>query len=621
LIADKLLPNIPAGRFDIDGVLYFEPLSKNRERMLDRCGFRPWVDGIHLRGIENRSGDENAVAAIDDRLCVIADGEFGRRVKKAVESCAANSFSPEAGSAPPTSTLPRFLKQADGLSGCRGRGLALIFERNNNRSVNRHCLMTTDHLGSRPIYWFAHDHMLYWSTRLPALLSLKSRMGLPISVDPDALPDYLTYLHTCGPQTLAAGVYRLPAASTLLAGRDQTEVKRYWQPVFTPIFTNWREAAHAVRSEFSSAVAGSLRAMDSAGGLLLSGGLDSSLILGALCSRGRKPITYTVAWGEEGDEHSEAAKVARHFGTAHRSISVSPQEIQALLWQVTETTGFPSGNPSTLAVWAVARRCAQEASRIYSGLGSDEIFGGHRKHLFAAYRAVAYPLIRLLRHFRRLNWTVRPVFANKPDAPIHYREFYAFFTAQRIDQQLRPAKVPARKFAAPVNYDQECPAAEVFMTDVFQWLADGLLPPTQTLVASAGLELELPFCSDRLVELGARIPLRMKVKGINGKWILRRSAQDLLPKSMEPNKRRGFSLPIDRWLRGPLRHLLDRYLCEDAVVARGLFDPAFVGSLVNNFLRHRADLSLPIWAMLSLEVWQQIFVDCNRGVDGSVSAF
>jgi asparagine synthase (glutamine-hydrolysing) len=130
-----------------------------------------------------------------------------------------------------------------------------------------------------------------------------------------------------------------------------------------------------------------------------------------------------------------------------------------------------------------------------------------------------------------------------------------------------------------------------------------------TLTSRADLPLALPFCADEIVELGARIPLSFKVRRLDAKWLLRQVASDVLPAWVLKGRRSGFTLPIAGWFRGPLRHLLDTYLDNKVIEQRGLFSPEAVRDLVRAHLEGAADLSLPLWALVTLEVWQQIFLD------------
>jgi asparagine synthase (glutamine-hydrolysing) len=150
---------------------------------------------------------------------------------------------------------------------------------------------------------------------------------------------------------------------------------------------------------------------------------------------------------------------------------------------------------------------------------------------------------------------------------------------------------------------------EQFLFDLSCWLIDGVMPLVATLSSQAGAALALPFCSDEILELGARMPLHCKVRRLDPKWLLKRVASDLVPAWVRKGKRRGFTVPIGDWFRGPLRHLLDTYLNERVIEQRGMLRPEGVRDLVRVHLDGAADFSLPLWALLTFEVWQRIFLD------------
>ena len=150
---------------------------------------------------------------------------------------------------------------------------------------------------------------------------------------------------------------------------------------------------------------------------------------------------------------------------------------------------------------------------------------------------------------------------------------------------------------------------EQFLVDLYCWLADSVLPLVVTLTSRVDLPLALPFCADEIVELGARIPLSCKVRSLDAKWLLKQVASSVVPAWVLKGRRSGFTLPIAPWFRGPLRHLLDTYLDTGVIERRGVFRPEGVRDLVRAHVDGAADFSLPLWALLTLEIWQRIFLD------------
>jgi asparagine synthase (glutamine-hydrolysing) len=352
------------------------------------------------------------------------------------------------------------------------------------------------------------------------------------------------------------------------------------------------------------------RANSNRPGVLLSGGLDSSLITALLRKHRDDVHTYAVGFKDEPDEREDAQLVARHFGTTHRTIVIAPENVEALLWDTVCALGFPTGNPSALATYLVAKNARGEVDRLVSGLGSDEVFAGHTKHVAARY----WPFARSLAALAKKISPLRPGKNNSTcwnaDGIKDYIDLYTYFSDPELNQlllnreRLNPAKVYAdfRK----MDFNQS-----IFLTDIFVWLSDGLLPLAATLAANQNLSFETPFCSDPMLEFAAKVPFPMKVRGFTGKWILRKAAADILPGSIFKKKRNGFSLPMGKWLKGPLRHLLTVYLSEKVVSGRGIFRPDTIETMIQSHLQGKNDYSLQLWALITLEVWQQIFLDQN----------
>ncbi|HHP7234601.1 MAG TPA: asparagine synthetase B family protein [Desulfobacterales bacterium] len=467
--------------------------------------------------------------------------------------------------------------------------------------------MAVDRLGSRRLFYRCTDSWIAWSTDLMQLVDLRRSLGEDrIVPDFSHIAYYLKYLHFPAWNALPmAGVECLPPASFLCNEGNQLQIRSYWKPRFEPVLTEFNDARDLVKKKLGAAVKQDAGDGSQPIGLLLSGGLDSTLILALLRAGGRSVWTYAVGFEGEADECSDAEFAAGHFQSPHQTLTLRPQDVEALLWKVTRATGCPSGNPSTMALNLAAETAKNDVERLFSGIGSDEIFCGHRKHVLARYWPAARPLLNLMRYGFRLRSEYRRFGAS----PVKdYEDLYAFFAEDQI-QNLLQGRQPApdsHHFQGSVNGSRE---QTVFLTDLFLWLAGGVLPHSTAVAAACGISLKTPFCSAAMVDLAARIPLHLKVRGNTGKWILRQAFSEVLPARVLKKRRRGFTLPLGKWLRGPLAPLLERYLNPDVLSSRALLEPQSVFRLIQIHRSGRLDLSLPLWALISLEVWQRIFID------------
>jgi asparagine synthase (glutamine-hydrolysing) len=488
------------------------------------------------------------------------------------------------------------------LSKCRWQGLVVLYEQSIHERGRSRLTFISDRLATCRLYYSYNTRGFFFATDLAEPFKLMRQLIGPLALDTASLGGYLRFLHQPGPKTLLRGFSILPPASCLTVSQAGLEITRYWSPRFTPTIESTREAVNTTRSLLVKSIEHHLKSPGEKCGLLLSGGVDSSMIAAVAEGRGHQLTTYTVGFDGIEDEREKARAVARHFRTRHREILIRPGDVENLMWEATRTLGFPTGNPSSVATYLVTRRAAEDVSKVLSGLGSDELLGGHGKHILARYWPMARPIWNLA---GKLAAQAGGAPRFRPGTVSRYADLYTHFDDKQLQGLLLyPADGSSCSHVRPDDFSEE-----QFLVDLYCWLVDGILPSVATLTSRADLALALPFCADEIVELGARLPLSCKVRGLDAKWLLRRVASAVLPAWVLNGKRRGFTLPIARWFRGPLRHLLHTYLDNKVIERRGLFRPEAVRDLVRAHLRGAADFSLPLWALLTLEIWQQIFLD------------
>lgn len=492
-----------------------------------------------------------------------------------------------------------------------GRGFLCAFEQSGAEKTAAAFLIVSDRLASQKIYYFYHKDVLFWSTLLPNLMALKKEFCGPVTLNQAGLYGYLQYLHQTEDETIVDGISVIPPAGCLCLSRRGLQVSVYWRPSFGNIAESDSNLEISLRNLLGGQSFSSSFSHGDRPGVLLSGGLDSSLITALLKKGGKDVFTYTVGFKNEPDECDDAQFVAGHFGTRHRTVIIAPEDVESLLWDTIRALGFPTGNPSSIATYRVGRQARNEVGRLLSGLGSDELFAGHTKHIAARHWTVARPMVSLAKkisHFR--HGTNGSSFWIDCDIK-NYIDLYTYFNKTQLNRILTGRESSNfREFYSAFNTANFYHS--IFLVDVFTWLSDGLLPIAGTLAANQNLTFEMPLCSDSVLEFAAKVPYSMKVRGFTGKWILRQAFADILPGSIIDKKRRGFTMPMGRWLKGPLQNLLHEYLNEKIVAGRGLFQPEVIGSMVQTHLKGKKDLSLQLWALITLEIWQQIFLDPNR---------
>jgi asparagine synthase (glutamine-hydrolysing) len=489
-----------------------------------------------------------------------------------------------------------------------GRGFLCAYAHSGNEKADATFVIVSDRLASQRIYYFYYKDILFWSTVFPRLMDVKREFCGPVTLNQSELCGYLQYLHHTEDRTMVEGIYALPPAACLSLSRKGPKVSVYWRPSFDSPAESDSNMGIRLRNLICGPSFSSMLSNGSQPGVLLSGGMDSSLITALLKKSVNDVFTYAVGFKGEPDERGDAQFVADHFQTRHRTVIIAPGDVEALLWDTVRALGFPSGNPSALATYRVVQQARDEVGRLLSGLGCDELFAGHTKHIAARYWPVARYLISLA---NGISYFSSGKNGNGPWIPgdiQNYIDFYTYFNEAQLYQILTDRDNYDFRESFTVfrtkNFYQS-----LFLIDVFAWLSDGLLPIAGTLAASQNLSFEMPLCSDSMLEFAAKVPYHLKVRGFTGKWILRKAVADILPGSIFDKRRCGFTMPMGRWLKGPLQSLLHEYLNEKIVARRGLFRPEVVESMVQTHLRGKRDLSLQLWALITLEIWQQIFLD------------
>jgi asparagine synthase (glutamine-hydrolysing) len=374
-------------------------------------------------------------------------------------------------------------------------------------------------------------------------------------------------------------------------------------------------------------------------GAFLSGGVDSSAVVGYMAKHSPHPIrTYAIGFsgGEAEALYNElpyARRVAEIFGTQHREIVVRPDVVSLLpklLWHMDE----PIADTAFITTFLVSEFARQDVKVILSGVGGDELFGGYRRYLGEHYaqqyhrlpawlrRTAAAMASRLPedRHSGLLN-TLRLAkgFLATADMPAdeRYRSYLQVLDRQTVSQMLmQPGPGgPDPLGLAFAEAGKEDTLNRMFAVDAQTQLPDDLLMLTDKMSMAVSLECRVPLLDHALVELAAAMPTSIKIRHGRLKHVLKESLGELLPKDILDRKKRGFGTPMGAWLKKELAPLLRRVLAPDVVQARGLFRQSVVDRLVSDHENNRVDGTDALIALMNLEVWSRIYLDRRDPAD------
>jgi asparagine synthase (glutamine-hydrolysing) len=370
-------------------------------------------------------------------------------------------------------------------------------------------------------------------------------------------------------------------------------------------------------------------------GMFLSGGIDSSAIAAVMSEMVAEPIkTFSVAFKErEANELEYARLVARAFNTDHYETVVSPEAffeaLPGLVWHEDE----PIAHPSSVALYFVSKLASEHVKVVLTGEGSDELLAGYGRYRKTVYnlaagatyykftnerlrRLVGSAVSRLPRGSGVRRKLMRSFLCMTPEIESIYFDNFAVFP-RGMQRDLMTGEVKERiggvePYACITKYLEQTDADsllnKLLYADIKSYLHELLMKQDQMSMA-ASIESRVPFLDHKLVEFTARLPERMKLRGLTTKYILRESMKGRLPDAILNRPKFGFPVPVGSWFRGAYRSVLDDYLLSERARSRGHFDPVFVRQLVDEHQVGTADHSERLWSLVNFEMWMRQFID------------
>ena len=494
----------------------------------------------------------------------------------------------------------------------------------------RRLLIGRDRIGVKPLYVAQSSQRLAFATEAKALLQLP---GMRTELNREVLADYLHLGYVPAPQSIFAGIRKLPPATLLAVENGQVRQWRYWQlPAQIDHSLTDAQWVERVRAGIDRAVHMQM-VSDVPIGAFLSGGVDSSAVVAAMARHSQQPIR-TYAIGFEGgaaeqlyNELPYARQVARLFKTEHHEIVVKPDVVgllPKLVWHMDE----PLADSAFITTYLVSEFARKDVKVILSGVGGDELFGGYRRYLGGHYaqryatlpgwarRAASMAASRLPadRHNKWLNVARLAkgfIASAEMGTDERYRSYLQVVSRETVAAMLLaepPAGADALSQAfAMAKSDDEL--NRLFAVDAETQLPDDLLMLTDKMSMAVSLECRVPLLDHELVEMAAAIPGPAKVRGGQLKHLMKAALADVLPPDILHRKKRGFGTPMGAWLKRELAPVLRELLSPDVVRQRGLFNPAVVSSLVADHAASRTDGTDALLALLNLEVWSRIYLD------------
>ena len=509
----------------------------------------------------------------------------------------------------------------------------------------RSLVLARDRLGEKPLYYGWQGESFLFGSELKALVAHPAWCG---EVDRGSLALFIRYGYVPLPYSIWRGVSKLLPGSFLTLSAE-TPAGVLPQPTFY-----WRAmdvanagicndlddqtAADELETRIRQAVAGQMVA-DVPLGAFLSGGVDSSTVVALMQAQSMRAVrTFSIGFAEDEYNEAEYAKaVAGHLGTEHTELYVTPSDAMAVIPRLADMYDEPFGDVSQIPTHLVAAMARQHVTVSLSGDGGDELFGGYNRHFLG--RSLWSGIQRMPLGLRRMaGHAITAVSAARWDSlgrllPSRFRQPMVGDRAHKLAGTLAAASAEdvykrlisqERDPASLVVHGQEGRTSHtlwsehemhslrrtdfserMMFNDLVGYLPDDILCKVDRAAMATGLETRVPFLDHRVVEFAWRLPLHMKIRDGQGKWLLRQVLYHHVPKILIERPKQGFGVPIDSWLRGPLREWAEVLLDESRLRREGFLRPEPVQIKWREHLSGRRNWQYWLWNVLMFQAWHE----------------
>lgn len=487
--------------------------------------------------------------------------------------------------------------------------------------------LARDRMGEKPLHYTTlADGTIAFASEIKALLTLP---GIDLTIDTEAVADFFTFGYVPDPKTIYASIRKLPPAHTLLITRGRQPVMRQYWNVLAAAGRVQRSASPAELAErLKDAVRWQMVA-DVEVGAFLSGGVDSSSVASQMAQIASAPVsTYSISIGQENrDEVKFAEIVAARYKTKHQLRNVDPQNLTQLLPRLASIYDEPFGDDSAIPTFAVCREAARTLKVCLTGDGGDETLGGYRRYRFhlaeEAWRARIPKSIRrsvlgpLARAYPKLDWAPRPLRAKTTLLELSCDDDIAFYrmVAMVSEEQRRallspdlagrlggydPAEVIRTRFREAREF---APLQRAQYADMMTYLPGDILVKVDRAAMANSLETRPPFLDHDFVAWAFSLDTKSKIDAGQGKVILKKGMEPHLPHDLLYQPKRGFSIPVSAWLRGPLRDMTLGLTSSARLQDCGLFDMRAVDTWVTQHLRGARDHWQTLWLLFVFDAF------------------
>ncbi len=503
------------------------------------------------------------------------------------------------------------------LSDLRGMFAFAIWDRR-----DQSLFLARDRVGKKPLYYYrlAQGGIVFGSEIKAILQHPEARREPNLT----AIDQFLTLQYVPAPGTAFCGIERVPPAHWLSWRNGNVRIGRYWE-------LDYERKSHRSEEELKDELRELLREAvrirlesEVPLGAFLSGGIDSSAVVALAAESSAAPLnTFSIAFEtQQHDESRFARMVAERFGTNHHELVAGPggpELIDDIVWHYDQ----PFGDSSAIPSFQVARLTRLYVTVVLNGDGGDESFAGYDRYrlsrvagYFSLPRQVRGRIQQVARHASPFLGRGQRLLRGPINDP--YEAYYA--TLVQLDQTLKSGLYSGDLMAhaggeplAPLSYMRShrhrAVLDSMLAADVNNYLPDDLLVKMDVATMAHSLEGRSPFLDHKLMEFAASLPVNLKIRNGVSKYLLKAAFRKVLPDEILDRPKMGFGVPLGRWLRGNLKEMLVDTVLSERALGRGYFQPATVHEMVRNLLSGSNRFQYPLWNLLVLERWHQLYID------------
>ena len=512
-------------------------------------------------------------------------------------------------------------------------------------TLRKRLVVARDRFGEKPLYYGVFDDKLIYASEPKALLAhpaVKAELNL------DALRQYLSFDYVPAPESIYKGIHKLPAAHIMTVENGEIKTRRYWNLTFakesSPPYEGGVDAALGgrggsldsktteLRDLLSDAVRMRLVA-DVPLGILLSGGIDSSAVAAFAVQHATERVkTFSIGFEEDSfDESKYARQVAKHLDTEHYEDKLSATTAGDLISDIGNWLDEPLSDGSLIPTYLLAQFVRKHVTVALGGDGGDELFAGYPMY-YAHKVAGAYGTIPKFLRSGVIEPIVRMLPVSNKNLSFDYKakrfvksakfetiqRHHSWFGSFSLDEQLPLltenvlANSSADIYAGPKAMLDICDATDEIermqYLDMNFYMAEDILTKVDRASMAVSLETRAPFLDPRVGQFAASLPLEYKLRGSKGKYILKKSVEGLLPRSILARPKKGFGIPIAEWLKGRLNPLMHSLLDTARLKDQGIFEPAHVQTLITEHEKGIASHHKQLWTLLVFQLWHDNFL-------------